>query len=657
MDYRRDIDGMRALAVLAVVACHARVPGMAGGFVGVDVFFVISGYLICGILVRELESGTFSLADFYERRVRRILPPLFLVIAACLAIGWFFLPPPAYLALAQSAIAATLFWSNVYFRQATSDYFAPAAEFEPLLHTWSLSVEEQFYLVVPLALWLAWRIDRRALLPGIALATLASFAWSLRMVEATPAGAFFLIQSRAWELGVGALLALAAGRLPQPRWLAEPGGVLGLAAIGFAIVTYDSATPFPGLAALAPVLGTALLVWTGERRQTLVAHLLAAGPLVWIGLVSYALYLWHWPALVLARHLYVSTDIPAHATAIALAVAVLLAWASTRAVEQPLRRRGNQAIIGRRAIFAASALAATMLVVVASLIVRHEGAWSRAPDLRRIVAAATGRTALEEHCRNSWRERGEPCQFGARRDVPQVLLWGDSHAASLLPGLDAVLRQRGLAGVATVTTGCPPIPGHVRAKHGADLDCSAANAAVLAWLENNPQAARTVVLSARWITHVTQANAPGEGAVHDPLVDAATGRPIPRDRAPAAIEAALKALVEHLVASGRRVVIVQGIAEMGQDVPAHYLSSRFGGLVPFAPKPLAQVLAREGPARAMIARLVAMDGVVAVDPVAAMCAESCPRIQNGHLLYRDGNHLSTYASRAYVPRMFAGVEL
>ncbi|MCB2067212.1 MAG: acyltransferase, partial [Erythrobacter sp.] len=144
MDYRRDIDGMRALAVLAVVGCHAGVPGFAGGFVGVDLFFVVSGYLICGILARELAAGEFSLLGFYERRVRRILPPLFLVIAACFALGWWFLPPPAYLALARSATPALLFFSNLHFRDTATDYFAPSAEFDPLLHTWSLAVEEQF---------------------------------------------------------------------------------------------------------------------------------------------------------------------------------------------------------------------------------------------------------------------------------------------------------------------------------------------------------------------------------------------------------------------------------------------------------------------------------------------------------------------------------
>ncbi|WP_120077557.1 acyltransferase family protein [Aurantiacibacter odishensis] len=651
MEYRRDIDGLRAVAVLAVVLCHAGVPGFAGGFVGVDVFFVISGYLICGILARELEAGEFSLAGFYERRVRRILPPLFLVIAACFALGWFLLPPPAYLDLARSAIPAALFWSNLHFRNEGSDYFAIDAEFQPLLHTWSLAVEEQFYIAVPLAMWLVWTIGRRAALPAAVLATAASFAWSVHMVDTTPTGAFYLLQSRAWELGVGAVLALGVARIALPRWLAEAVGVLGIFAIAYATYRYDGTTPFPGAAALAPVLGAAAIIWAGQHHATLTSRLLSLGPMVWVGLVSYALYLWHWPALVLVRHLYVSVEIPVPATVLALAASLLLAWLSTHWVEHPMRRRGKRAVIGRNAAFVLGGLAALAIAGIASLVVRSEGAWSRAPDARAVIEAATTRSALEEQCRASWREAGAPCEFGTSGREPQVFLWGDSHAASLLPGLDDLLKKNGVAGAAAVSTGCPPLPGYRRAKHGEDMDCAAMNAAAVRLLEERPDAYRTVILGARWITHIAQANAPGESGSYDPLVSVQTGEPVSPDRAAAVVEEALGTLAGQITATGRSVIIVAGIPEQGSDVPGRYLASRFGGLTGLEPVPLSAATAREAPAQAILRRLDQRPGVTVVNPLIAMCDANCPAEQGGILLYRDGNHLTVFASRSLVPEM------
>ncbi len=656
LDYRRDIDGLRAVAVLVVVLCHAGLPGFAGGFVGVDVFFVISGYLICGILARELGAGTFSLAGFYERRVRRILPPLFAVIAACFALGWFLLPPPAYLDLARSAIPAALFWSNLHFRSEGSDYFAPAAEFQPLLHTWSLAVEEQFYIAVPLALWLAWRIDRRLLAPAAAAATLASFAWSVRMVDATPTGAFYAIQSRAWELGVGAVLALGGARVTLPRRAAEVLAGLGLCAIIYAVATYDGSTPFPGVAALAPVLGAAALIWAGRGHATFPTRLLSLPPLVWVGLISYALYLWHWPALVLARHLTAAFEPPLIATVLAIAASTLLAWASTRLVEAPLRRRGAQAVLGRNAMFAGSASAAIAIVATASLVIRSDGAWSRAPDAREMVEQATTRTALEERCRANWRATRTACRFGAAGEMPQVLLWGDSHAASLLPGLDLLLRERGVTGAAAVTTACPAIPGYRRSRHGEDLDCAVQNAAALRLLAQRPDAYRTVILSSRWVSHMTQVNGPAEPGTHDPLVSTESGQAIPQERAGVVVEEVLTQLVDSITATGRQVVIVGGIPEQAHDVPQLYLASRFGGLARFEPRPLTTVRQREAPVDAILQRLAMRPDVTLIDTAALLCESECPLMAGGHLLYRDSNHLSTFASRRLVPQMIKNVE-
>lgn len=648
---------MRALAVLAVVLCHAGVPGFVGGYVGVDLFFVISGYLICGNLARELAAGEFSLIGFYERRVRRILPPLFLVILACFAAGWWVLPPPSFESFARSAIPAALFFSNVHFRETTADYFAPAAEFEPLLHTWSLSVEEQFYLLVPLAMWLAWRIDRRLLLPGVVLATLASFGWSVRMVELTPTGAFFLIQSRAWELGVGAVLALGLLPLQAPRWAAELAASAGLLAIGWAVVTYHEATAFPGMAALPPVLGGAALIWAGERHSTAVSRVLSLAPMVWIGVISYALYLWHWPALVVARQLFASASIPFTATVIALLTALMLAWASTRLVEQPLRRRGPDALIARRPLFVLAAVLAVGIAVLSMTAIRNEGFWSRAPGVRERVAEAMQRSSLDEACRVSWREHGRLCSFGAASRQPAVLLWGDSHAGALLPGLAVTLSERGLGGVATVATGCPPLPGFRREQHGDDLDCSAINAAALDWLDANPDAVRTVILHASWTSHFTQTNGSADPKPRDALIDVATDRAVPREEAPQVLEAVLAGLVDRLSASGRRVILVGAVPQMSVDVPRAYLADSMAGFVPVTGRPVGDVTARETLSLAILGRIAQRDGVTLLDPIELICGETCPIEADGHLLYRDTNHMSQYASERFVPLMLEGVDL
>ncbi|MCB5200694.1 acyltransferase, partial [Loktanella sp. TSTF-M6] len=299
--YRRDIDGLRTLAVVPVVLGHAGLGLFAGGFVGVDVFFVISGFLITGILVRELEQGRFSLIDFYERRARRILPALFVVLAACIVVFWFLLLPQHYVVIGKAGIASLLFSSNIYFFRIDSAYFANATSMQPLLHTWSLAVEEQFYIVFPVLLWLiaAWRRTSRTLL--IAGLSLASFALAVWMVPRHPVAAFYLTPTRVWELGLGALLALGAFPALRHRLLAELVAAAGLVAIAWAVFTLDKTDPFPGLNALAPCLGAVAIIWAGQSQITLTGRLLSTRGMVGIGLMSYSLYLVHWPVLVAAR--------------------------------------------------------------------------------------------------------------------------------------------------------------------------------------------------------------------------------------------------------------------------------------------------------------------------------------------------------------------
>ena len=332
MHYRPEIDGLRAVAVLPVILFHAGIPGFSGGFVGVDVFFVISGYLITSILIKDLDAGNFSLTRFYERRARRILPALSFVMLCCLPFAWAWMIPTDLANFGQSLIAVSVFASNILFWKESS-YFAAAAEEKPLLHTWSLAVEEQFYLLFPLVIWALWRFGRQPIFWLIVLVTGASLALSELGWRFKPDANFYLIPTRAWEFMIGALCALSAARQKPSHIL----GLVGLGMILAAIVIFDKSTPFPSLYALVPVIGTALVIQYGGAGS-LAGRLLSLKPMVAIGLISYSAYLWHQPLFAFARLRL--TEAPSLEVLLILsALSLVLAAFSWRFVEQPFRRK------------------------------------------------------------------------------------------------------------------------------------------------------------------------------------------------------------------------------------------------------------------------------------------------------------------------------
>jgi peptidoglycan/LPS O-acetylase OafA/YrhL len=377
--YRPEIDGLRAIAVSVVVLYHAGL-GAPGGFVGVDVFFVISGFLITSLIVKDLEAGTFTLAGFWERRIRRIIPALACVVLATLLAGWFMLLPNDFAELGRSAVYLGLFSANIYFWRS-SGYFDGAAEQKPLLHTWSLAVEEQFYLVFPLLLVGLFAIPllrrRGGLLSLFGLGILVSLGASAWGVILRPDATFYLLPTRAWELLLGAAVALIpvpasagdgvfAGRIALTNNFRELLSSAALLGIILPSWHYTSDTPFPGIAALPPCLSTALFIWvtgvcSAESRVPLVARALSVRPLVFVGLISYSLYLWHWPLIAFSN--YASMKPPSAGERWLLVVAsVLLAALSWRLVEQPFRTR--RLCKSRRSIFAMGGLAMGCILCV-----------------------------------------------------------------------------------------------------------------------------------------------------------------------------------------------------------------------------------------------------------------------------------------------------
>lgn len=344
MHYRAEIDGLRALAVIPVILFHAGFSLFGGGFIGVDVFFVISGYLITSILLKDLASDTYSLAVFYQRRARRILPALFFVAFMCIPFAWLWLPPKDMLDFAQSLSSVSIFSSNIYFL-SESNYFDIEVELKPLLHTWSLAVEEQFYVFFPLLLALVWSIRQQAVTPTLWILAGLSLYFAQWTSYHYPKAGFYLLPTRGWELLMGCLVAISAFNGGASDWIKPRfNGLLSLCGLAFlllAIVIYDKHTPFPGVYALLPTIGTALIIMFATQG-TLTNRLLSNKILVKLGLISYSAYLVHQPLFAFARHR--SLGEPALSLIVALALTSFVgAYFIWKYIEQPFRNNTNVA--------------------------------------------------------------------------------------------------------------------------------------------------------------------------------------------------------------------------------------------------------------------------------------------------------------------------
>lgn len=339
ISYRPEIDGLRAVAVLIVILFHAGFELFSGGFVGVDVFFVISGYLITTIILAHKANKTFSIFDFYERRAIRILPAFFFITTICILAAYLWLLPNDMKDFSKSLIAASVFSSNIhFFRQ--SGYFDNAAELKPLIHTWSLAVEEQYYIIFPLLLLVIWRFAKQWTIAALTLLTVLSFALAQWGSYNKPAAAFYLLPTRGWEIATGALVALYSphfSKLQLHRTLQEIGSLVGLSVILYAALFYSKATPFPGVYALAPVLGTALIILFATS-STAVGRLLSTKVFVSTGLVSYSAYLWHQPLFAFFRHRDTAVDNLGIYIVLSL-ISFLLAYLTWRYIETPFRKK------------------------------------------------------------------------------------------------------------------------------------------------------------------------------------------------------------------------------------------------------------------------------------------------------------------------------
>jgi peptidoglycan/LPS O-acetylase OafA/YrhL len=493
MTYRPDIDGLRAVAILPVLLFHAGLAGFSGGFVGVDVFFVISGYVIALSLLPDLHARQFSIWRFYARRIRRIFPALFVTVAVTGIFAYLLFLPSFFLDFSKSLLAASVFTSNLYFWKA-SGYFAAEAVFRPLLHTWSLSVEEQYYLFMPVAMWVIFRFLGKRWLLFLSPAIMVSLALSIYATWVAPTANFYILPTRAWELLIGAALALGSIPVVRTRWLAEAIGVLGLAMIGYAIFSFDDTTSFPGLNALFPCLGTALLIYVGKAKVApLATSFLSLKPLVWIGLISYSLYLVHWPIVSFVR--YQSLEQPTLAQALVIvAASFALAYLSWRFVEQPFRRP-NPALTQPR-LLAGGVVAIALFAAIGVVGIVSKGFPGRAGGFVEEKVAGhehwhPGKCFLSDNPDyRKW--SAEDCTL-TNGSGPEALLWGDSFAAHYIPGIEANAGHIPAKVLVYTAAGCPPIVSYYSY---ARPRCTEFNANVLKLVKE--RGIRTVILSSRW---------------------------------------------------------------------------------------------------------------------------------------------------------------
>lgn len=461
--FRSDIEGLRAVAALSILLFHIDPDWPTGGFVGVDLFFVISGYLITSSICRDVAEGGFSLAAFYARRIRRLYPALLVTIAATMIGAFFFLFPRELLATAKGAIATVFYVSNFYFA-AQVDYFSED-KVRPLLHTWSLAVEEQFYLVYPLFLLALLRrgrpIGRFGLIGPLLGLTAASLALAEYMMRTEPSWAFYISPTRFWELAIGGLTA-ALPPLAWSRGMREAASLAGSAAIAGALLFFTDATPVPGLPTLLPVLGMAVLIKTGEA-PTMATRLLSIGPARFVGRISYALYLVHWPLIVLLKAN--DLDVPSREMkVVAFGGSILLAWLLNVLVEQPTRRipiRGNL-----HRIFALGGGGTAALTAMAAVVLFAGGFRDRVNARSREMIAYldydAGREFRSGRCLMNAKTEREGAQFDSvacvdsiSRGSPRILLLGDSHAAQYYEALRTSFPGIHLAQV--TATGCRPL--------------------------------------------------------------------------------------------------------------------------------------------------------------------------------------------------------
>ncbi|MCG8315911.1 MAG: acyltransferase [Pseudomonadales bacterium] len=500
--YRPEVDGLRALAVLPVAFYHAEFEFVSGGYVGVDIFFVISGYLITSLILKDLRTESFSMTNFWMRRIRRILPVSLLVMMTVLAAFYFVYPSSMYMDLAGSVLAQNIFVSNIYFWLG-SGYFDPASELKPLLHNWSLSVEEQYYFIFPICLLVLYKWNPRLLFVFVVGVVFISLVLALFFTEIYPGAAFYTLPTRAWELGVGAMLALLPLKYHvKGNVTANIISFLALLMMIYPMLMYDELTSFPGKNAIFPVAGAALFIYSSTLVRTEIGKIFSLRYVVLIGLLSYSFYLWHWCAIVFYKALCLVPPKPLQLL-LPLAVSFILAALSYKYVETPIRKNvvvftNKKLLIGVAVVIAALLLFSSFVYVKNGL----EGRFEFNVDPKRSIRQ-------EECFENFYEGELKSCELISTGAAPNYIAVGDSHNLSMLPVFEAISKKYGVNGVFMGVGGCLPFWGAVPAASTHDQErCTMLHDKMKHFIVD--QGIKLVFLTSRW-TYYTDRSPFGSG--------------------------------------------------------------------------------------------------------------------------------------------------
>lgn len=659
MKYRPEIDGLRALAVIPVIFFHAGWPGFSGGFIGVDVFFVISGYLITSIIVADLEAGKFSYQRFYERRARRILPALFLVMLVSIPFAWLWMLPNDLQDFSESVAAATLFTSNVLFWRE-SGYFETTEALKPLIHTWSLGVEEQYYLLYPLLLLAIWKYARKYFISIIVLGLLVSLVFSEYMSRYHISANFFLLPTRGWELLAGACLVNieANKQIIFKEKTSSYLAVVGVILVVISVIFFDKETRHPGLITIFPVVGTVLII-AFSNSKGIVNLLLSHRYLVAIGLISYSLYLWHQPVFAFARTYSLKTLTPVNYTGLIL-FSLLLAFLSYRYVEIPFRSTKKMKVKSFTILFVILGICFVSFGIAGvvtdgfpdripdSLLLKIEG-----DEYKKIYVKTTDEW---EHCYD--RSVNSPCVLGINNQHSSWALIGDSHAGALAGKLDSSLRKKGETGLFLANKGCVYALGLKRADKSEE-PCYEHNYHVRERL-SKPDI-MNIVISGRYVVNLEKFKFDnGEGGVE-------SGKPVllepesfvdEKDRRKR-VKASFKSSIEELLKMGKMVYLVYPVPEVGWDVPRQAFKQKFKGISEPISTDAALFYKRSAPVIDLFNSIPSEGNLTRIYPDKMFCNTvipgRCVTELNNKILYADDDHLSAIGAGLVVKKIM-GVE-
>ena len=648
LNYRKDIDGLRAISVLSVLLNHAGIGIFSGGFIGVDVFFVISGYLITTIIVREIQFNEFSLIRFYERRIRRILPALFVLVAFTVAVCAVMYDAEKFKDFGKSVIATTLFVSNINFWKE-SGYFDAPSQLKPLLHAWSLAVEEQFYIFFPLFMFVLYRYAKKFSPFILAATAVISFGLAVYGIFSDPSAAFYLAHMRAWELLVGSMLAINIIPVEFGKKYSNIIGFTGLAMIAIPIFQYTESTKFPGVSALAPVLGAAFILFSGMEGKSLVGRFLSLPPLVFIGKISYSLYLWHWPLIIFVKY-YMIRQLTSGETGIMIVASILISALSWRFVETPFR---SKHFMSTRQIYAFAVSGMALMLFAGGAVYYFKGF----PERQGLESLAKenkkGEAWLFEECNINYTDNPEaitPCEVGDKSQLPSFMIWGDSHTPTYGKAVHHSASQSGVSGILTYDKGCPTLLDMIPSPKVGETPCVEYNHMALSYLKEHPEI-NTVILASRWTLYMEGSRYKQEEGVNLRLTDAL-------DEAPSGaseeylftlgLERTIKAILEL----DRNVVVIAPLPEIGYDVPsANFIASRTGRDINelIAPS-LDEYFARNQRTFAIFESFKEKYGIQIIEPWKALCADGkCRAAINEIPLYNDDDHLSIFGSELVTP--------